>query len=46
MSLLKMNIGKKLKLLIIQIYAPTLQADLNKTENFYKKLQEVYETEK
>ncbi len=38
-SLLKLEFGKKVKMLIIQVYVPTLQACIEEVEEFYSLLQ-------
>ncbi len=45
-SLIKLAIDRKTKILIIQVYASTLQAKVNETEEFYELLQRTFLKEK
>ncbi len=46
MSVLKMEIEKSIKLLLIQVYAPTQQADREEIETFYERLQNILHEER
>lgn len=43
---LKINLEKDMKMLIIQIHAPTLEADKKETAEFYEILEEIFSREK
>ena len=45
-SLMKVELSRKVKILIVQVYAPTMDANEEEIEKFYSKLREVYYREK
>lgn len=45
-SLVKLTIGKSTRLTIIQIYAPTMKAEVEEKEEFYELLQDTFEKER